>query len=52
VAPVLDTIAAWDAFDVLSLRARAGRGAANGAPMTMSTPVDAAAQAQGNQANG
>jgi hypothetical protein len=52
VAPVLDTVAAWDGFDVSSLRARAGRGAANGAPMTMSTPVDDAAQAPGNQAKG
>lgn len=52
VAPVLDTVAAWDAFDVSSLRARAGSAAANGAPTTTSPPVPDAAQARGNQADG
>jgi hypothetical protein len=52
VAPVLDAVAAWHGFDVSSARARAGRGTANGAPMTTSPPVEDAAQAQGNQADG
>jgi hypothetical protein len=52
VAPVLDAVAAWDAFDVSSAEARAGRGAASVAPMTTPSPVEDAAQAQGNQADG
>jgi Phosphotransferase enzyme family len=52
VAPVLDAVAAWDAFDVSSAEARAGRGAASVAPMTTPPPVEDAAQAQGNQADG
>ncbi|MGB9306262.1 MAG: phosphotransferase, partial [Mycobacterium sp.] len=52
VAPVLDAVAAWDGFDVSSARARAGRGTANGAPMTTSPLVEDAAQAQGHQADG
>ena len=51
-APVLDAVAAWDAFDVSSAGARAGRGAASVAPMTTPPPVEDAAQAQGNQADG
>jgi hypothetical protein len=52
VAPVLDEVAAWRGFDVSSTRARAGRGTASGAPTTTSPPVDDAAQAQRNQADG
>ena len=52
VAPVLDAVAAWHGFDVSSARARAGRGTASGAPMTTSPPVEDAAQARGNQAEG
>jgi hypothetical protein len=52
MAPVLDAVAAWHGFDVSSARARAGRGAANGAPITTSPPVENAAQAPGNQADG
>jgi hypothetical protein len=52
MAPVLDAVAAWHGFDVSSARARAGRGAANGAPITTSPPVEDAAQAPGNQADG
>ena len=48
VAPVLDAVAAWRGFDVSSTRTRAGRVA----PMTRSSPVEDAAQAQGNQADG
>jgi hypothetical protein len=48
VAPVLDAVRAWHGFDVSSGRTRAGRVA----PMSMSPPVDDAAQAQGNQADG
>jgi hypothetical protein len=50
VAPVLDAVTAWDGFDVSSARARAGRGAASGAPMTTSAPVEDAAP--GHQADG
>jgi hypothetical protein len=46
VAPVLDAVAAWHGLDVSSARARAGRGTANGAPITTSPPIDDAAQAQ------
>jgi Phosphotransferase enzyme family len=52
VAPVLDAVAAWHGFDVSSARARAGRGTANGAPMTTSPPVEDAAPAPGPQADG
>jgi hypothetical protein len=52
MAPVLDAVAAWHGLDVPSARARAGRGAANGAPITTSPPVEDAAQAPGNQADG
>jgi hypothetical protein len=52
VAPVLDAVAAWDGFDALSARARAGRGAASGAPMTTSPPVEDIAQAPGSEADG
>ena len=52
VAPVLDAVAAWHGFDVSSSRTRAGRGAASGAPMTRSQPVEDAARAPGNQATG
>ncbi len=52
VAPVLDAVAAWHGSDGSSARARAGRGTANGAPMTTSPPVEDAAQAPGNQADG
>jgi Phosphotransferase enzyme family len=52
VAPVLDAVAAWHGFDVSSARTRAGRGAANGAPMTTSPPIEDAAPAPGNQASG
>jgi|HubBroStandDraft_3_1064219.scaffolds.fasta_scaffold84711_1 Phosphotransferase enzyme family len=52
VAPVLDAVAAWHGFDASSARARAGRGTANGAPMTTSPPVADAAPARGNQAGG
>ncbi len=45
VAPVLDTVAAWDGLDVSTLGAPAGRGTADGAPMAMSPPVDDAVQA-------
>ena len=48
VAPVLDAVAAWRGFDVSSTRTRTGRVA----PMTRSSPVEDAAQAQGNQADG
>jgi Phosphotransferase enzyme family len=52
VAPVLDAVAAWHGFDVSSARVRAGRGTANGAPMTTSPPVEDAAPAPGHQADG
>ena len=52
VAPVLDAVAAWDGSDVSRARARAGRGTANGAPMTTSPPVEDPAHAPGYQANG
>jgi hypothetical protein len=52
VAPVLDAVAAWHGFDVAPARARAGRAAANGAPITTSPPIEDAAQALGNQADG
>ena len=52
VAPVLDAVTAWDGFDVSTARARAGRGAASRASMTTTPPVEGAAPAQGNQANG
>jgi Phosphotransferase enzyme family len=52
VAPVLDAVAAWHGFDVSSARTRAGRGTANGAPMTTSPPVEDAAPAPGPQADG
>ena len=52
VAPVLDAVAAWHGFDVASARTRASRGAARGAPMTTPPPVEDAAQAHGNQADG
>jgi hypothetical protein len=52
VAPVLDALAAWHGFDVSSARARAGRGTTNGATITTSPPIEDAAQAQGNQADG
>jgi hypothetical protein len=52
VAPVLDAVRTWDGFVASSARARAGRGAAHVAPMTMSPPVEDAAQARGNQADG
>ena len=52
VAPVLDAVAAWHGFDASSARTRAGRGTANGAPMTTSPPVADAAPARGNQAGG
>jgi Phosphotransferase enzyme family len=52
VAPVLDAVAAWHGFDVSSARTRAGRGTANGAPMTTSPPVEDAAPAPGHQATG
>jgi hypothetical protein len=52
VAPVLDAVTAWHGFDASSARARAGRGAASGAPMTTSPPVEGAARAPRNQANG
>jgi hypothetical protein len=52
MAPVLDAVAAWHGLDVPSARARAGRGAANGVPITTSPPVEDAAQAPGNQADG
>jgi len=52
VTPVLDAVRTWDGFDVSSARTRAGRGAARVAPMTMSPPVEDAAQARGNQADG
>jgi hypothetical protein len=51
MAPVLDAVAAWEG-DVSSPRARTGRGAASGAPITTSPPVEDAAQAPGNQADG
>ena len=50
VAPVLDAVAAGHGFDVSSASGRAGRGVANGTPMTTPAPVEDAAQAQGNQA--
>jgi Phosphotransferase enzyme family len=52
VVPVLDAVRTWDGFDVSSARARAGRGATRVAPMTVSPPVEDAAQARGNQADG
>jgi hypothetical protein len=52
VAPVLDAVTAWHGSDVSSARARAGRGAASGAPMATSPPVEDAAQAPGHQADG
>jgi hypothetical protein len=52
MAPVLDAVAEWQGFDVSSPRARADRGAASGAPITTSPPVEDAAQAPGNQADG
>jgi Phosphotransferase enzyme family len=52
VAPVLDAVAAWHEFDVPSVRARAGRGSASGAPMTTSGPVEDDAPARGHQATG
>jgi Phosphotransferase enzyme family len=52
MAPVLDAVAAWQGFDVSSARARAGRGAASGAAIATSPPVEDAAQAPGNQADG
>ncbi len=52
VAPVLDAVTAWDGFDVSTARARAGRGAASRASMITTPPVEGAARAQGNQANG
>jgi hypothetical protein len=52
VAPVLDAVAAWHEFDVSSVGARAGRGAASVAPMATPPPVENAAQAQGNQTDG
>jgi hypothetical protein len=52
VAPVLDAVTAWDGFDVSTARARAGRGAASGAPMATSPPVEDAPPAQGNQLDG
>jgi hypothetical protein len=52
VAPVFDAVAAWHGFDVSGAQAHAGRGAASGAPMTTSPPVEDAAQAPGNQADG
>jgi hypothetical protein len=52
VAPVLDAVAAWRGFDASSPPARAGRGTASGAPMTMSPPVEDAEQAPGYQADG
>ena len=52
VTPVLDAVRTWDGFDVSSAPARAGHGAARVAPMTMSPPVEDAAQARGNQADG
>jgi hypothetical protein len=52
VAPVLDAVAAWHGCDVSSPPARAGRGVASGAPMTMSPPVADAARAPGTQADG
>jgi Phosphotransferase enzyme family len=64
VAPVLDAVAGWDGLDVSSARARPGggsppvtrqpasRGTASGAPLTTSPPVEDAAPARGNQADG
>jgi Ser/Thr protein kinase RdoA (MazF antagonist) len=52
VAPVLDAVAAQHGFDGSSARGGAGRGTASGAPMTTSPPVEDAAPAQGNQADG
>jgi hypothetical protein len=52
VAPVLDAVTAWDGFDVSTARARVGRGAASIASKITTTPVEGAARAQGNQANG
>jgi Phosphotransferase enzyme family len=52
VAPVLHTVAAWHGLDVSSARARPGGGAASGALLTTSPPVEDAARARGNQANG
>ncbi len=52
VAPVLDAVAAWHGFDASSARARVGRGAASGAPITTSPPVEDAAPAQGNHVDG
>ena len=52
VAPVLDAFTAWHGFDVSSAPARAVRGAASGAPMTTSPPVDDVAPPQEHQADG
>jgi hypothetical protein len=52
VAPVLDAVAAWRGFDVPPARSRAGCGTASGASRTTSPPVDDAAPAQRNQADG
>jgi hypothetical protein len=52
VAPVLDAVTALDGFVVSTARARAGRGAASRASMITTPPVEGAARAQGNQANG
>jgi hypothetical protein len=52
VAPVLDAVAAQHGIDGSSARGGAGRGTASGAPMATSPPVEDAAPAQGNQADG
>jgi len=51
VAPVLDAFAAWHGSDVSTARARTVRGAANGAPVTTSRPIEDAERAPGNQAD-
>jgi Phosphotransferase enzyme family len=52
VAPVLDAVAASQNFDVVGVRARAGRNAARVAPIATPPPVADAAQVPGNQADG
>ncbi len=52
VAPVLDAVRTWEGFDVSRAPGRAGRGATRVAPMTISPPVEDAAQAREKQADG
>jgi hypothetical protein len=51
VAPVIDVVASWHGLGVSRARRRADRGAASGAPITTSAPVEDAGRARGNQAS-